>query len=63
MNSISTPNFEKIKDIKMRKKAFFEYLLPEIERQNSKIVELRNDIKSDRLDTSTLSTLKKYYRL
>lgn len=63
MNSIQTPNFDQIKDVKTRKRTFFAYLLPEIERQNSKIVELRNDIKSGLLDASTLSTLKKYYRL
>jgi len=63
MNSIRTPSFDQIKDIKTRKEAFFAYLLPEIKRQNSKIIELRNDIKSGQLDASTLSTLKKYYRL
>jgi len=63
MNSIRTPDFEKIKDIKARKEAFFAYLLPEIKRQNYRITELRNDIKSGQLDTSALSTLKKYYRL
>jgi len=63
MNSIRTPDFDQIKDIKTRKETFFAYLLPEIHRQNSKIIELRNDIKSGRLDASTLSALKKYYRL
>ena len=63
MNSIRTPDFDQIKDVKTRKETFFAYLLPEIQRQNSKIIELRNDIKSGRLDASTLSALKKYYRL
>jgi len=63
MNSIQTPNFDQIKDIKTRKETFFDYLLPEINNQNSKIIELRNNIKSGQIDTSTLSSLKKYYRL
>jgi len=63
MNSIQTPNFDQIKDIKVRKETFFSYLLPEINNQNSKIIELRNNIKSGQVDTPTLSSLKKYYRL
>jgi hypothetical protein len=45
MNSERAPDFEKITDVKARKKAFFEYLLPEVKRQNSDIIELRNRIK------------------
>ncbi len=36
MNSTRTPDFEKIKDVKARKKAFFDYLLPEINRKKFK---------------------------
>lgn len=63
MNSLQTPNFEKIKDIKKRKKAFFDYLLPEINRKNSNIVELRSDIKNNRISENDLKSLFKYYRL
>ncbi len=45
MNSERAPDFGKITDVKARKKAFFEYLLPEVKRQNSDIIELRNRIK------------------
>lgn len=62
MNSKHTPDFEKITDTKERKKAFFEYLLPEIQRQNSKIIELRNSIKSNTISKNKLIALKKYYR-
>ncbi len=63
MNSAKTPDFEKIKDVKERKRAFFDYLLPEINRKNSNIVELRNDIKNNRLSEAELKSLHKYYRL
>ncbi len=63
MNSIRTPDFDQIKDIKSRKEAFFEYLLPAAQEQNSKIIELRNDINSGQINTAKLSALKKYYRL
>ncbi len=63
MNSTRTPDFEKIKDVKARKKAFFDYLLPEINRKNSNIIELRSDIKNNRINEDELNSLFKYYRL
>lgn len=63
MNSIRTPDFDQINDVKKRKDSFFAYLLPEIQRQNSKIIEIRNNIKSAKIDAPTLSKLKRYYRL
>lgn len=62
MNSKRAPDFEKITDVKERKKAFFDYLLPEVQRQNSEIIELRNSIKSNTISKNKLIALKKYYR-
>ncbi|HAP45463.1 MAG TPA: hypothetical protein DCQ66_03375 [Gammaproteobacteria bacterium] len=62
MNSERAPDFEKITDVKARKKAFFEYLLPEVKRQNSDIIELRNRIKSELLSDNKMTALKKYYK-
>ena len=47
MNSLKTPDFDKIQDVNQRKQAFFEYLLPEINKQNEEIIQLRHDIKTD----------------
>ena len=63
IGSIFTPDFEKITNIEDRKQAFFDYLLPEIEKQNSKIIRLRNDIKNNRLSARNLDELFRYYRL
>jgi len=57
-----TPDFAQIKDVKERKKVFFKYLLPEIKKQNSRIIKLRSDIKYDRLSEKELNNLLKYYR-
>ena len=62
MNSERAPDFEKITDVKARKKAFFGYLLPEIQRQNSEIIELRNRIKDERMSDNKMTALKKYYK-
>lgn len=62
MNSERAPDFGKITDVKARKKAFFEYLLPEVKRQNSDIIELRNRIKSELLSDNKMTALKKYYK-
>ena len=62
MNSERAPDFEKITDVKARKKAFFEYLLPEVQRQNSEIIELRNRIKDERMSDNKMTALKKYYK-
>ena len=62
MNSERAPDFEKITDVKARKKAFFGYLLPEVQRQNSEIIELRNRIKDERISDNKMTALKKYYK-
>ena len=62
MESQKTPDFAQIKDVKERKKVFFKYLLPEIKKQNSRIIKLRSDIKYDRLSEKELNNLLKYYR-
>ena len=46
LNVQSLPDFKQIEDIKAKKNAFFQYLLPEVERQNEYIVGLRLTIKS-----------------
>jgi len=62
INSERAPDFEKITDVKARKKAFFGYLLPEVQRQNSEIIELRNRIKDERISDNKMTALKKYYK-
>jgi Bax protein len=62
LNSERAPDFEKITDVKARKKAFFEYLLPEVRRQNFEIIELRNRIKDERMSDNKMTALKKYYK-
>ena len=62
INSERAPDFEKITDVKARKKAFFGYLLPEVQRQNSEIIELRNRIKDERMSDNKMTALKKYYK-
>jgi len=47
MNSLKTPDFDQIQDVNLRKQAFFKYLLPEINKQNEEIIQLRHDIKTD----------------
>ena len=63
INSKRAPDFEKIADTQTRKTTFFQYLLPEIRWQNSKIIKLRQQIKNNQLSASKLSVLKKYYKL
>ncbi|MBT6922710.1 MAG: hypothetical protein HOA36_04610, partial [Candidatus Ruthia sp.] len=62
MNSKRAPDFDKITDVKERKRAFFDYLLPEVQRQNSKIIELRSRIKNDQVSANKMTALKKYYK-
>lgn len=62
MNAKRAPDFEKITDVKERKKAFFEYLLPEIQRQNSDIIGLRSRIKHKHLSDNKMTALNKYYK-
>ena len=38
------PDFSAIKDTDSRKKAFFDYLTPFIERENARIIKLRSQI-------------------
>jgi len=57
MNSLKTPDFSEIKNVDQRKQAFFKYLLPEINKQNEKIIQLRSDIKTEHINQFKL---KKY---
>lgn len=63
MNSLKTPDFEKIQDVNQRKQAFFEYLLPEINKQNEKIIQLRHDIKTGEINSFKLKNIYRYYRV
>lgn len=63
MNSLKTPDFEEIKDVNERKKAFFSYLLPEINKQNSKIVQLRHNIKNNSINKFKLKKIYQYYHV
>ena len=62
MNSKRAPDFDKITDVKERKRTFFDYLLPEVQRQNSKIIELRSRIKNKQVSANKMTALKKYYK-
>ncbi len=61
MNSLKTPDFDQIKDVNLRKQAFFKYLLPEINKQNEKIIQLRHDIKTGDINSFKLKDIYRYY--
>ena len=62
INAKRAPDFEKITNIQSRKTTFFQYLLPEIRQQNSKIIKLRQQIKNNQLPPNKMTALKKYYK-
>ncbi|SMN15240.1 Putative Bax protein [uncultured Candidatus Thioglobus sp.] len=61
MSSLKTPDFEKITNANERKQAFFNYLLPAINKQNTRIIQLRHDIKTDSINQFKLKKIYKYY--
>ena len=63
MNALKTPDFDQIKDVNQRKQAFFKYLLPEINKQNEKIIQLRHDIKTGEINAYKLKSIYRYYRV
>jgi Bax protein len=63
MNSLKTPDFDQIQDVNLRKQAFFKYLLPEINKQNEKIIQLRHDIKTGDINSFKLKDIYRYYRV
>jgi Bax protein len=63
MNSLKTPDFEKIQNIDERKQAFFKYLLPAVNRQNQKIIQLRHNIKTNNINSFELQTIYHDYRV
>jgi Bax protein len=63
MDSFNSPNFNQIKDVKERKQAFFQYLLPEAIKQNAKITLLRQSIKTGSISPSELEKTYKRYRV
>ena len=62
INAKRAPDFEKITNIQSRKTTFFQYLLPEIRQQNSKIIKLRQQIINNQLPPNKMTALKKYYK-
>ena len=60
MNSLKTPDFDQIQDVNLRKQAFFKYLLPEINKQNEKIIQLRHDIKTGDINSFKLKDIYRY---
>ena len=63
MNSLKTPDFDQIANVNERKQAFFQYLLPAINKQNAKIVQLRRDIKTGNINQLKLKKIYQYYRV
>ena len=63
ISSLKTPNFEEMTDVKERKQAFFNYLLPAISKQNTKIIQLRHNIKTGNINQLKLAQIYKYYRV
>ncbi|WXU00371.1 MAG: hypothetical protein Ctma_1086 [Catillopecten margaritatus gill symbiont] len=63
LNSLNKPNFEKIKEVKQIKIAFFEYLLPIIEVENNKIRMAHSLIKNDQFSKIQMKKLAKKYHL
>jgi Bax protein len=63
MDSFNSPNFNQIKDVKERKKAFFQYLLPEAIKQNAQITLLRQSIKTGSISQSKLEKTYKLYHV
>lgn len=54
------PNFKAIENVQEKKVAFFQYLLPEVERQNDYILSLRLTIKAIKDDYTTSGVLTDY---
>lgn len=63
INSLETPDFDQITNVDERKQAFFQYLLPAINKQNTKIVQLRRDIKTGNINQLRLKKIYQYYRV
>lgn len=63
LNSLNTPNFDEIKDVKQMKIAFFNYLLPMVKEENNKIKVVRSLIKNDQFNKSQMKKLAKKYHL
>lgn len=54
------PNFSVITDVKLKKKAFFEFLYPMVESENTRILELRNKIITLKNKSSLSESDEKY---
>ena len=60
--SILVENNDKNKTT-ISKQAFFKYLLPEINKQNEEIIQLRHDIKTGKINSFKLKDIYRYYRV
>jgi len=61
LNSLKTPNFDKIEDIQEMKKTFFDFLLPKINRKNNEIQSIRKRVIDKDLSKEELTKLYKKY--
>lgn len=61
INYSKTPNFSKIIGVKQRKQQFFAYLLPIIVKQNKLILNLRQQLKNNKIKPIKLEKLSKKY--
>jgi Bax protein len=59
----SIPNFALIKDVKLKKETFFNYLFPMIVNKNIDILKERDLVKNSKNLTSEIISLCKYYRV
>ena len=63
LNSLKTPNFDKIEDIQEMKKTFFDFLLPKINRKNNEIQSIRKKVIEKDLSKEELTKIYKKYRI
>ncbi len=63
INSLNTPKFDEIKNIKQMKIAFFNYLLPIVEEENNKIKVARSLIKNNQFSKFQMKKIAQKYHL
>ncbi|SFV88230.1 BAX protein [hydrothermal vent metagenome] len=63
INSLNSPKFDEIKDVKQMKIAFFTYLLPIVKEENNKIKVAHAFLKNDKFSKTQMKKLTKKYHL
>ena len=63
LNSLKTPEFDKIEDVQKLKKTFFSFLLPAINKKNNEIQLIRKKMIEKDLSKEELTKLYKKYRI